>query len=394
MDTPDLTTVLPFSPDSLNVPHPANGARRTQWHMPGSVLSALWGRIMPRLAARVWRTQFGLLRPGETRLSFPPASTKEPEKIGNLLGYLVEGPELEPFWRVLVEVSMGAQDAKAYLDGLQRDGSTRAGVTAGQRSALAVLRYFDPKTPSEFRIPVRFIDSESYDFILHSGGLDIFVPPNPARMSDFNTLHDFDNPADRERALAEILRMYRFRVTGAPPIGLPGVPATSPDAEDDYLTPTIQLAAPTGVSMAHEEWLRGTSAGNPKWYITGAVYRGIMAELPRIIASLWHEGRVWTNQSEADKDRTYAGRFRADLKELLEERLEANLPKEMRFDVGRRPPNGGGATWNPRDVMITHEGLVVPDPGNKSPDLTSVLVAIEKGIAGNPVFTDSGIPPE
>jgi len=146
------------------------------------------------------------------------------------------------------------------------------------------------------------------------------------------------------------------------------------------------------------------------WQISGAVYRGIGAELPRIVATMWYEQLTGCTVDE----HTYTIRFPdpdRGMRSIFEDRLETSLPRfgQMRFGLhpGTTTVNLGGtsltvptlaatsipasslnAFWNADDVMITNAGLCVP-PQPGAPSLDAMLDEIIAGTAGNPVFTDS-----
>lgn len=358
-----------------------------KWYVPGSVISALWGNVMPRLAAMVWRHENG--DTSGTHLEWPPDS--EPQEVGTLKAYPVDEAAREKFWDALVRNSFTSQDAYRALQPslMNRVPRDKAQFSEGQRASHVVLDYFDPESDrqSSRMLPMRVIRADAYDFVLSSKGMDVFIPPNP-----FGEDMDYDSEKGRQA----ILQMYKFRKTGVPPIGLPGVPATGPakDGQDDYLIPIPQLSAPTGAYQIHEEWARGEAA-NVKWWLSGSAYRGIMSELPRIIAYKWYEEAAWPDDAFDSDPRTTRARFYdgADgLKRLLEERLETRLPNELKIRVlkdNTRPPEANGlSAWNERDIMITNRGLYIPDPGD-APQSAELIDAIESGRAGNPVFTDT-----
>jgi hypothetical protein len=79
---------------------------------------------------------------------------------------------------------------------------------------------------------------------------------------------------------------------------------------------------------------------------------------------------------------------------MLQERVETVFPKKLEIPVprtGLRPSwvtSTNDAGWNPRDIMLTGEGIYFPYPG-KAPEWKELAESIEMGVAGNPVFTDS-----
>ena len=360
------------------------------WYMPGSVLSALWGSVMPRLAASVWKGRLGL-----GGLIWPPPGAAPQLIFGDLYAYRIAGSALVDFWDSLAKIAFGSARKYRRIQKEIRAGRGTNGhrLTNAELAAHVVLDYFDPRATTgqkaATRIPMRVIHAESYDFILSSDGLDVFIPRDPFVGED---------RAVRLRAgRIKVLQMYKFRETGRPPIGLPGLPATFAKNGDDRLISIPQLTAPTGAYQLDESWARGR-AGDVAWWISGTSYRGMMNALPRIIASMWYEKVVWPQEpltvNGAPNPRTTRGRFGSRLRELLEERMETILPAKMKIDVrsARRPVPTGATSlpgWNARDIMITNEGMVFPDPG-PPPEAKALLDAIEAGNAGNPVFTDTG----
>lgn len=382
----------------------ANGAGSNEpaltWCMPSSVLNALWGNVMPRLAAAIWA--------GE--LEWPPEG---PGQTVNqfMRAYPVEGALQADFWEVLATISFGSR--KNYL--AERDRIEESlhenppKTSAMHRAAHVVLKYFEPPREGSpappFRGRFRVIRAEGYDFVLSSEGIDVFVPPDPF-VGD-------DGERSGERARAEIIRMYKFRETGRAPIAIPGQPSTVHPKEHGYHIPIPQLNNPTGSFQIHEDWARGES-NDVGWWLTGSAYRGMMHELPRVIASLWYEALAWNGDagSPAAGQRTVSSDFNAadgyvpiagdaqrptGLRRLLEERTETRFPRDMAMKVlddmtqvpglseGQSPPD----TWSDCDVMITNLGFFFPHPP-EPPELEELLGAIKAGTAGNPVFTDSG----
>jgi hypothetical protein len=336
---------------------------------------------MPRLAASIWRGANGLQWP-------PPGSTpdpiypdpKDPKRV--LEAHRVDSNNLAAFWTRLVDITFGddhptepgekipntgAKNYAVLRPTLAKGGvpSSQAGFTTLQRSTHQVLDYFDPVKTDPKRMTLRIIRVSGYDFILHQGGLDIFVPENPFK----------DKHGKQKDGRAEILRYYRFRETGAPPIGLPGRPAD--------LAKVKNLTEPTGTSQAQDDWVRGM-ASQSSWWITGAIFRAIMTEYPRIIASLWYEEAVWDPKStNPNYENSYAAKFNAQdgLKTLIEERLEVELPDALKITSSEAASH--------TDVEISESGMVFPHPKG-APQRDELILEIESGRAGNPVFTDTG----
>jgi hypothetical protein len=367
--------------------------RRRKWYMSGSVLNALWGNIMPRLAASVWRGS----------LKWPPDTGAEPLKNG-LEAHPLDDNALAMFARQLIEVGFGTEDN--YL----KAAKGRNRLTKAQLSTLVAVEYFHPGVAEKYlsnrpdakhRVTLRVIEAEAYDFILSDMGFDVFVPPTPG--------FDAPGPVPPDRADAarqEVLQFYKFRETSKPPIGLPGPPSSPlPEDPDSFIT-IPQLTAPTGSHQVPEAWVRAL-AEHVDWWLSGSLYRGLMSAYPRIIASMWYEEVAWgavaQKYTPEERAQTYRARLERgdglgkgddDLKEMLEERVETVLPERLGIfvpEIKKRPEwleeNAPG--WNENDIMLASDGIYFPDPG-PAPSWNRLLDAIEKGVAGNPVFTDSG----
>lgn len=342
-----------------------------RWYIPGSVLNALWGSVMPRLAATVWRN----------KLEWPPRGTQGQLVEGSMYAFPLAGEAIKAFWSALAENGFGSEKNYTNVrDKLDGSGTLENGirVSAGQRAAHVCLEYFDPAGHLDKRMPVRIIRAEAYDFVLSSDGLDIFIPDDPFK--------DGNGEPDLAGGRTQVVNLYRFRETGRRPIALPGVPMTFKAANSHVLIPIPQLTTPTGSYQIHEGWTRG-KANDVKWWIAGSTYRGIMASLPRIIACKWYDELVGKNYGPDASVRPTVDRFGSELRKLLEERIETKLPALMQIQVasGREKHPAGWHAW---DVMITDQGFRFPDPGT-APTPDEILEAIEKGRAGNPVFTDS-----
>jgi len=374
-----------------------------EWYVRSSVVNALWGEVMGRLAAKVWLSELGFS--GEPILKFPP-DTPDPELIYRppgapddkcLWAHKIEGAALREFWTALAEIAFPKGEYPDLWNGDEflMPGEDIECLDADQRQILLVLQYFEPEKyeNNKKRMKLRVIRAEAYDFILFDGGLDLFVPPKPygtAEGQPAPALGLDPSPEDlkAEWTRQEIMRMYKFRETGPPPIGLSGVPATSSEEGQSYLVPIT--AAPTGPTDVPHDWMRGM-AGNTKWWFTGSLYASMNQAIPRLVASLWFE--ELTRPLDWDHPNfplTYKCRWQtgAGLRELIQHRLETKLNCEIELgdpDDWNRTPD---AQWNPRDLMITNKGLVVPYPG-KCPEVDDLLEDIVAGAAGNPVFTNT-----
>jgi hypothetical protein len=265
---------------------------------------------------------------------------------------------------------------------------------------------------------LQVLGTRGFDFVLSDAGLDLFMP-------------------DKPKTEAELVRYYTFRRTGRRGIGIPqymstGSPAIATESPTgpgqmevryDLLlnlvsVPPAPPAAPGAPEDAPEDpcadrlkCLNFHLFGTPEppkpphgplrvsisidefmcmlegvrcWQLAGSVYRGIMTELPRVVATIWAE-RI---AGATGDPKSYHNRFPIEtndgLREIFCERLETALPDygHMRFE-----------TYGGLDVKITNEGLFFPALADSYPNLKVMLEAIRDGEAGNPVFTDSMPPP-
>ncbi len=269
---------------------------------------------------------------------------------------------------------------------------------AGSRFQRRMWDLYSHFAPANRSIPVNFIGEGAFDFILSDEGLDLFTPPKP--QSDW-----------------EYFRYYSFRQPGRPSIG---VPLYLPETNRTYLldTPTgpgqilsdpdrlvvggcklieqpcfrwerISKAGPLSLQFTYINYL-AVMATLRCWQIEGAVYRGILGELPRVIAQIWME-----RSSEFTGERTYSERFvfeppeEEDVRDIFRERLETSLPDHdhMVFRVEDDTTN-----TLLTDVLITNQGFYLPAAPKETPGGETILSEIVHGRAGNPVFTDTKRP--
>jgi len=326
------------------------------WAIPAGVLNTLWSDIFPRLVAREWRA--------------PGSTTVHPD--------------------------MTVAD-------LQTELSTLTGSADFQARVALVNAHFGSASHMPFRVSGR----GGYDFLITDDGIEFFIP-------------------DRPGTVLELLRYYTFRNTGRPAIGLPFYLSHAISA--------VSIDSPTGPSQIHvdrDAILRRVEAAGAEcidllclrprpgdgvpvrqirdavigmdayrciiegvtcWIIEGSVYRGMMTEIPRVVANAWIEAEIGTT----GLPKSYASRIPdpldAGLRSIFEERLETSLPRanKMHFELhpASPPPSMG---WDVTDVMVTNKGFFFPlMPALPSTNALDVLLAeIEGGRAGNPVFTDS-----
>ncbi len=336
------------------------------WVIDATILNILWGDIWPRVIAQGWAAW------GAYPIPFGPV---DPLHLSGVLDNLAKiDKETPPSWNI------GDHP-----------------VTRFHRRVARVKSYLAGKEV----IRMNFVGECGYDFILSDAGLDLFAPLMPEE--------DF-----------ELYRYYSFRRTGRPSLGVPTY-------LDDPAVLTFSVDAPTGpgqVFTTHAaldgispewnecrlrdldclRWHELDKAGSPSewrqqphvgfsyidylsavgnarcWQVEGSVYRGILDELPRVVAEIWIERAFPVGGS-----RTYSARFTSSkAREIFMERIETSLPDtdEMDFNV----------VSGLADVRITNKGFYLPAISEGRPARDVMLNAIIAGRAGNPVFTDSKRP--
>lgn len=374
------------------------------WSVPASVINIIWGDFWPRYIA-LWWTE-------DAPATDPPGSP--------LFGFgPISAAALEKAMQALIE-------AEAIPRSLPVPASSAAWTaTRFQRRMKLALDYFQGTNPAP--IPVSFVGEGGYDFVLSDVGLELFAPEEPE--DDF-----------------EYLRYYAFRDTGRPSLGVPlylknaslALSLHAPTGPAQILSSNAALGrirADAGgctlsqlacycpvsyrggregreVQFAFQSYLTATEAVR-LWQLEGAVYRGILTELPRVIAEIWLE-RI----HQATGNTTYDQRFRSSrevtpsapaipgVRQIFKERLETSLPE---------PPDMHWEVATVRDVTVSNEGLTFPavprepripttpsrpgrpagtgwDATHNVPNKDLILREIIAGYAGNPVFTDSRRP--
>lgn len=343
------------------------------WAIPAGLLNFLWSDVFPRLVARSW-------------LPGPPAGAA-------YVGMDTPGL-LDALKQLRLRVSGSA--SVEYLHDLQ---------------ALIAL-FSAPACP-----PFRLMGEGGYDFVLSDWGVEFYMPEKP-------------------KTAADLLRYYTFRRTGRPAIGLPlylqnRLSAVATDSPTGPGQPAaleaLILGQLSGVDTSCEEYIclvnrlnrLATVVGHDKvivgldsilcalgpfrcWQLEGSVYRGMMTEIPRIIATAWIEIQDGTTGKEAAYhprvfDAVLAPRTDG-LRSLFKERLETTVPNRSRmlFELQPAAPPPG-IPWSKDDVVITNCGFFFPGPEQPAKDpatgapasLRRLIQEIEAGRAGNPVFTDS-----
>jgi hypothetical protein len=266
-------------------------------------------------------------------------------------------------------------------------------------------------------MPIRFFRANDvFDFVMGDTGLDLFHPTSP--------FDDVQGGTPDER-LANIYRAYTYRETGRRPVNLPisgkrksGFPRERPAIHlsipggpsnieladgaalmwwivqgfdvktQDAVTKWLGDLVQPGVDVdAFITWLRP----NREWQMKGAIYREIMAELPKVQATIWLEG------AQSSYGKAYFDNSDTGLRQVFERRVELGLPpsKVMIFRGIDKKVRWSWVDEQVRDcnsdAFLSEKGFLFPNPG-QGPNKDAMLRAWINGTAGNPVFTDC-IPP-
>lgn len=280
----------------------------------------------------------------------------------------------------------------------------------------------DPEAPPQLAdnvMPVRLLEGRAYDFMLSNDGLDVVIPPSP-----FSS--DWSDPAadkvTREIEQREVYLQYMYRKTQPRPLGVPSCDTANDDGLQGLASVVLSEAGgPTNIVIDTDillDWLAAIAAeagaddlvagfetfeadgilSGPLdlsaliylfgpgrcWRLAGSVYRGIMAELPRVIANSWYEQNLGAGSTAGTYTARYSDPSEAGLRTIFEERLEIGLPTAS-FKCQAKAADA----TNPGDVTITNEGLFFPSPCTSPPDEKVLLSSWINGTAGNPMFTDS-----
>lgn len=420
-----------------------------KWAIPAGVLNALWNEVLPRLAAWAWAPQNTIVGGGHY-FEYLNGQPDPVQAFREHMGYWAHGNPENPF-----PAPPGAgppPDPQLPLNPL------------AHRRFEAVKNYLDIQA---CRIPIRFVPGGGYDFLLSDKGLDIFLPAGPKHPLDLVRFYTYrrtgrrpigtpfylsqaglatstDSPTGPGQVDLAPLAIVDLILDGMDSPGNPDcallvdcalrrmgvpLPAEWEDLEGrwiDYLHGGIRVFGPFPdmVSLLTEE-IEFTAQeigcilkAFRCWQIEGSVYRGMMVELPRLVAEIWLEEEMQLPPAPA-LDRTYHARLITHprrSRKVFEERLETMLPTADRMELQTNGPGGavpGGGPCLDRwaidngkmtDVIITNVGIFfppIPDRGTAygpvagsgasslSDQLNSLLAEIACGRAGNPVFTDS-----
>lgn len=384
------------------------------WAIPGGVLNSLWGDMLPRLVALRWYVEVGGANP-------PP-------------------PPGPPNWDDLAP-GLPAPDLGELIDSLPNG---TAEFNARRATVSSYLK------ASSCTIPIFFheLDEGGFDFLLSEHGMEVFLPERaddgldlirfytyrrtgrralgvpdylvdgtagiateaatgPGQiLVDPSVLADIldDDPA----CLNEVLQCFKqFPVVEVDPEVTPSsvrghhaddageaVPAKLQKGQEGQSVAGSadrangRTASRTMSSSAYS----GVMEGARCWQVSGAVYRGISVELPRVVAICWLEQGSCKKPAPAVfyyqmfSDPTDQG-----LREIFRERLETALPDDEHMVFRTHPsspPETCGTEWDPDDLMVTNLGFYVPKLPN-APAEADIYQKIGSGEAGNPVFTDS-----
>lgn len=379
-----------------------------EWAIPAGVLNALWSDVFPRLVAKSWL-----------------ADPADPNAYHWVWPYMTEADLIESLWTLHEELGGRRPRASHPTEAQRVNPMDRFGARSFQADAgvpvvtrvQRIAEFFTLEHSPRFFIA----GSGGYDFLLSDWGIEFFFPEKP-------------------KTAAELLRYYTFRRTGRPSIGLPlymesGMASVSTDAPTgpsqargslraaearwgtDSLIASRNLDRPATLQLLLEEpplppqiadtliplsdYQCGLAQLGSAWQVEGAVYRGIMNELPRAVATGWMEIQNRTNSGlDAYAPRIWDDNVCEDpehgFRSIFKERLETSLPEKMAF--GFHPtstPDSLNGVWDADDAMITNEGFFFPKPHEPSRDNLDhtfrdrLITEIAGGRAGNPVFTDS-----
>lgn len=390
---------------------------RLSWALPAGVLNALWADVFPRLVAKAWIHQhdYAWIWPGMTEAHLVESLWRFRAELGPAVAPSHQQVQAER--RVeLASSGQGIQWDSFRVQSLRSPLNLR-NVPPGldlRRKVQTIAEYFERDRSVRFNVS----GSGGYDFLLSDWGVEFFIPTKP-------------------RSAADLMRYFSFRNTGRPAIGLPlymesGMPSVAIDAPTGasqvFASPELMrerirvereaveahldrpavlerlrtlLPAPTSSARpgsSDEVSLRVYTCSQHDWQMEGTVYRAIMVELPRIVATAWMEKENNTDQG----GHAYAARVWGrdefvngpqGFRTLFKERLETSISGGAAFRLQDSGSSEGSEDlWDGKDVMITDKGFFFPVPQKAPPSMDEMLLSIAEGNAGNPVFTDSKRP--
>ncbi|MCG8468954.1 MAG: hypothetical protein MJB57_12245 [Gemmatimonadetes bacterium] len=356
-----------------------------RWSISSELLKILWHDVFPRIVTRHWESP--------EQLKTKSGWADVPTFLGDAAGFI-----------------------KAYADDLYYTGVGSDEFRARLKKLRKYLRGKDPLCPKP--IPLYGLPGEGFDFNLSDDGLELLLPPDPWAK--------YQNPE------LEIYRMYTFRRTATRAIKVPGVTGAPRETSipNAITTDTIEslvslprtavtdlsdalggdraaadrgdmltkmLESPSQSSSSDDaghgchDWIDlasycGQLADCRCWQLSGRTYRGILHDLPRLIAWIWLEqeaeakaGITGPAKSVLSYEERFHGKGNEGLRGLFRERLEIILPDEacMRFETSTH-----------EQVIVTNQGLFFPELP-KRPSRAALLDAWKQGSGGIPVFSDS-----
>jgi len=385
------------------------------------VLQVIWGDLFPRFAAFKW----------------------------------LNGSYPTPFGVGLISPADLTTSINSYMASSHGGDGTQAGSPFQKRVDM-VLKYLAPPTECDV-MPMRYLGEGGFDFILSDAGLDLFAPKAPKSDTELLRYYEFRETGkstiglpgylDGSDALAfdvqspvgpsqvwtshldipinasgtcvlknldclSVVEVDPDEACGPTAVteGITDVSAGITDVGEDSTVPAgegprnlVEVrrggdadAVDPSLKFRYGFTLQSFTATAAKvrcWQLEGSVYRGILEQLPRVVATVWRERlHATTYRCSVDPD-SYSARWGNPdtMRDIFRERLETSLPRpaKMIFKVGAAPPDVERAD---PDVMITNRGITFPNI-TAPPSLTDMFKAISTGAAGNPVFTDTRRPP-
>jgi hypothetical protein len=417
-------------------PKPSCTGGDVMWEIPAGVLHAIWSDMLPRIVALSWSTGAPLSGPASSPMGYPElrywmcgiwlaqASPSNPvfQRRWNLAWDYATNPNPSVTRIPLRIVGRGGYD---YL---LSDAGLDVFVPEEPKSAAEFLRYYTFRGTGRRAIGIPFYLPKA------DTAMSTESPTGPGQVIlEWSLLQSIIGSGS---PCAESVKECIVRLMGIQT--LPPEPMIPPlhevikeclkthfcdpsefDSVDDWkacvagngslVTEWIHILR----EAASEERTRGPSRQvvilAPQtfrcimgplrcWQVEGSVFRGMMTEWPRIVATIWMERLQQAPSCPLPLD-GYASRYAkagnsggpgqpqyGELRKIFEERLETQLHSDewMRLEVR----NGLD------DVLVTDQGFLLPPvenlPGSDDRQrLDSIAEEIAAGRAGNPVFTDS-----
>lgn len=375
------------------------------WHLPATMLNILWSDVYPRMLANIWRgdknwfphSDYSYKTRNWLAIAADDGSPVQEEAKGLLEDRHTFGATTPEEYDRLYDRNV-KEGLKRRIDDLialaaaRRDEAGKVDPSRGvfEQRALRLKAYLD----DPHAVPIRIIDHDAYDFLLSRDGVEFFKPEQP-------------------QTPEALLQRYTIRTTGRLPLGLPALFATNGGGDghvdlvqiDTPDNPGLIVSRPERQDTAADEsdelfkqrhLVRRDHEADDYWQIPGGVYRAIVYETPRVVATIWYHHYAGSTSEDGYQAR-YGSRADSGLRDIFEERLELTLPpsRDMRYFS---PPSAGGTkpyetlgSWISQEINIVRAGFFFPEllEEDKAPDLDSMLSDIAAGTAGNPVITSS-----